>query len=340
MAYKQETEIKYNKKTEDLLEYLPPFMSDYYDYITLHVSASTLYGYVRDLKDYLLYLSDALGKPVKNITEKDIEGLSSLQITKYLTYLRYYEKDGRVYQNTNLSIRRKLSSIKSLHSVLFIQDKIAADQTVKIKSPKVEEHEIIRMDEQETKKMMDAVQFGETLSKKQMDYHNIYGYRDFTLMSVLLYTGIRVSECVGLDMRDIDLENHRMRVIRKGGSDGIIYYSDELTEILSDYITLFRKKQEAKSEKDEDAMFLSSQKKRMTVRNVQYMVKKYAANAEMIKHITPHKFRSTYGSALYDKTKDLLLTSAALGHKNIQTAKDHYVKPTDTLKDKRNEIKF
>ena len=138
----------------------------------------------------------------------------------------------------------------------------------------------------------------------------------------MLGTGIRVSECVGLNIQDLDLNSDGIRIHRKGGKEVTVYFSDEVERILSSYLKA-RKKMAALSG-SEDALFLSLQKKRIGVRAVENMVKKYASAVTPLKHITPHKLRSTYGTNLYRETGDIYLVADVLGHEDVNTTKKHY----------------
>ena len=79
----------------------------------------------------------------------------------------------------------------------------------------------------------------------------------------------------------------------------------------------------------EEALFLSLQKKRITVRAVQNLVKKYASKVTTLKKITPHKLRSTYGTSLYKETGDIYLVADVLGHKDVNTTRKHYAAQAD-----------
>ena len=128
-----------------------------------------------------------------------------------------------------------------------------------------------------------------------------------------------------------------MKVIRKGNKEDIVYYSDEVTEILRDYIYAYRKTIEAVSG-HEDALFLSSQKKRISVRSIERLVEKYAADCGMIKHITSHSLRKTFGSRLYESSSDLYLVAETLGHSSVETTKKHYADITNKHKEENRNI--
>ena len=160
------------------------------------------------------------------------------------------------------------------------------------------------------------------------------------MLSLLLGTGIRVSECVGINLSDIDIINTAIKIKRKGAKESIIYFSDEVAKALNDYI-VERKNNDKVYEKDNDALFLSLQNKRITSRAVQKLVKKYASGVTPLKHITPHKFRSTFGTNLYQETDDIYLVASVLGHNDVNTTKKHYAAIEDDKKRlARNRVKL
>ena len=151
--------------------------------------------------------------------------------------------------------------------------------------------------------------------------------RDLALVTLLLGTGIRVSECVGLDLSDIDFSNNGLRIHRKGGYETIIYFGEEVEKALKDYLEL--REEITPIEGHENALFLSLQNRRITVRAVENLVKKYARTVTTLKKITPHKLRSTYGTALYEETGDIYLVADVLGHKDVNTTRKHYAATND-----------
>ncbi len=169
---------------------------------------------------------------------------------------------------------------------------------------------------------------GEGLTKKQKEFQKLTSKRDFALISLFLGTGIRVSECVGLNLADIDLENNAFLVTRKGGNQVVLYFPPEVAEALADYIE--ERKQIETLPGHEDALFLSLQKRRMTQRAIQNLVKKYAAVAAPLKpKISPHKLRSTFATNLYQETGDIYLVADVLGHSSVDTTRKHYAEMTD-----------
>ena len=111
--------------------------------------------------------------------------------------------------------------------------------------------------------------------------------------------------------------------MRKGGNEMIVYFGEEVENALKTYMYTTRRTT-LPLPGHENALFLSTQRKRMGVQAIENMVKKYSRQITTTKKITPHKLRSTYGTALYQETGDIYLVADVLGHKDVNTTKKHY----------------
>jgi len=201
------------------------------------------------------------------------------------------------------------------------------------------------MEANEVAQFLDNVEFGTKLTDHQQSYHEKSKTRDLALLTLMLGTGIRVSECVGLDINDIDFDYDRIKIVRKGGYEAYVYFGSEAKEALLDYLE--ERKDIVTKDGHENALFLSNQRRRISVRSVENMVKKYARITTPLKKITPHKLRSTYGTSLYQQTSDIYLVADVLGHKDVNTTKKHYAdidewqrmkaKDAVTLREKSNK---
>ena len=190
--------------------------------------------------------------------------------------------------------------------------------------PKQHEKAIIRLDVDEVALLLDYVESaGSTLSGQALKYYEKTRDRDLAILTLLLGTGIRVSECVGLDLTDVDFKNNGITVTRKGGNQMVVYFGNEVAEALKQYMQGDRKVL-SPLPGHENALFLSTQRRRMGVQAVENMVKKYSRQVTPNKKITPHKLRSTYGTSLYRETGDIYLVADVLGHKDVNTTKKHY----------------
>ncbi len=325
-AYSKQLSKKQILELRSILSDLPPYVKDFMRSIDTSTQPRTRIAYAHDIKYFFEFLQSEnpylKKKEMYEIKIEDIENLSARDIEEYLDYLTYYVRDGREYTNDNASKKRKLVGLRAFFKYLYVNDYISQNITEKIKTPKIKEKTIVRMEANETADFLDTVEYGTNLTERQQKFHERDKVRDLALMTLMLSTGLRVSETVGLNIDDVDFGNSRVKVTRKGGNEAFVYFSDEATSYLQDYIK--ERKKIIPVEGHEDALFLSSHKKRISVRSVELMVKKYARVTTPLKKITPHKLRSTYGTALYQETGDIYLVADVLGHKDVNTTRKHY----------------
>ena len=188
---------------------------------------------------------------------------------------------------------------------------------------------IIRLETDEVSTLLTNVEDGKGLSTRQKSIQSKTKKRDLAILTLFLGTGIRISELVGIDINDIDMEVNGFKITRKGGNQTILYFSDEVKAALEEYLD---ERANNPLLDNEPALFVSLQNKRITVRAVQNLVKKYAHITTPLKHITPHKLRSTYGTTLYKETNDIYVVAEVLGHKDINTTRKHYAAISEDIK--------
>ena len=253
---------------------------------------------------------------------KELERRSGRIPEEYLDYMSLYQKDGKNITNEERGKARKLAALRSFYNYYFQSERIEKNTAALVPLPKRHEKEIIRLEPNEVAILLDQVEDGTKLTKKELEYHKKTKLRDVALLTLLLGTGIRVSECVGLDINDVDFNNGGIKIRRKGGYEAIVYFGDEVETALLDYLE--QREHIIPAEGHENALFLSLQSRRMAVRSVENLVKKYASRVTTLKKITPHKLRSTYGTELYKETRDIYLVADVLGHKDVNTTRKHY----------------
>lgn len=331
MEYHEEQRRKNIVKLRELILELPEFCVDYFRGIEPTTAERTRLGYAHDLRIFFQFLleyePDLSGKTLHEITLEDLDKVSSQQIEMFLDYLSYYFKPGEhgeeeEFQNGERGKARKISAVRSLYKYYYKKEKIKNNPAMLVSTPKIHTKNIIRLDVDEIARLIDEVDSGEKLTARQQAYHQHTRTRDLALVTLLLGTGMRVSECVGLDITDIDFANNGIRIVRKGGNETLLYFGDEVEEVLLDYMA--ERKKQSPLPGHENALFLSMQKKRLTVRAIENLVKKYAQTVTHLKNISPHKLRSSYGTALYNETGDIYLVADVLGHKDVNTTRKHY----------------
>lgn len=313
-------------KLRELLKELPPFCKQYFRGIENETSTRTRIAYAMDLKIFFEFLKETnsiLGKiEIISYPVSLLDDLRREDIEEYLEYLTYYEKDGKIFTNDERGKSRKLASLRSFYSYFYTGEIISKNVASLVPMPKLHQKQIIRLDPNEVSSLLDLVEHGEKLTTSEKKYHNKTVLRDLAILTLLLGTGIRVSECVGLDLQDVDFDNGGIKIRRKGGYEAVIYFGDEVEEALQNY--LYLRKEVIPESGHENALFLSMQNRRLTVRSIENLVKKYASKVTSLKKITPHKLRSTYGTNLYRETNDIYLVADVLGHKDVNTTKKHY----------------
>ena len=341
--YSREQEIKNTKKMREILEDLPGFCRQYFRGIEESTGARTRLAYAYDLRVFFEFIQRE-NPSLKDTSIRDfpiniLERIGREDIEEYLDFLTYYEKDGQVFTNDARGKARKLSAVRSLFKYFYTSEILTKDVTALVPLPKLHEKPIVRLDSDEVAKMLMKADSGAELTRSQQRFHDKTRLRDMAILTLLLGTGIRVSECVGLDLDDLDFREKGMLVHRKGGSESIVYFGDEVEAALKDYLE--QRKQILPKEGHEKALFLSLQNRRITVRAVENLVKKYAGLATSLKKITPHKLRSTYGTSLYRETGDIYLVADVLGHKDVNTTRKHYAAiDEDRRKNARNIVRL
>lgn len=343
-SYFETRDDKNIEKTRMILDELPTFVTEFIVGIRMRTTPLTRLGYVSDIKTFFEYLliknrNFKQTDSAQEITLKQLEEITSFDIELYAEYLSSYTgNNGRKLHCGEKAIARKLASLRSFFKYLYRKDRISHNITEKIDMPKKHEKPILFLEANEVADMLDTVEDNSApVNKRQKTYMAKTRERDLAILTLFLGTGIRISECVGLNITDVRFENYSINVTRKGGNTAILYFSDEVRDALDSYIKWLNKKKSeetpfAEKAKNTDALFLSMQGTRISVRAVELLVKKYASIVSPLKKITPHKLRSTYGTTLYRETQDIYVVADVLGHKDINTTKRHYAAISDEIR--------
>lgn len=319
------------------LKKLPGFAVDYIYSKELSSQVSTLISYSYDLLTFFTFLIERnplfKHKSTKDFVLEDLKDITSQDIMEYQRYLSLSDDDETPHENGVKAIARKLSPLRGLYSYHMKQKNIKENPMELVDLPKLKKDKnIVRMNNYEVMAILEAIEHGnEQMSKSQIAACNKTKKRDLAILTLMLNTGIRVSECNGLDITDVDLKVNSLTIVRKGGGQDVLYFGDEIHDVLTDYIETERAQAKPK-EGQEKALFYSRIGNRISVDAIEKLVKKYAKMVVPGKKITPHKLRSTYGTALYRETGDIRLVADVLGHENINTTIDYYAAIEDEHK--------
>ncbi|PNV63796.1 integrase [Clostridium sp. chh4-2] len=344
LPYHEQKDRENTLKLRSQIKELPPFCSDFFRGIEPRTSSRTRIAYAYDLKvffDFLKKENPLISKvDIMDISLSHLDRITVSDLEEYMEYLKYrFNEQNHEIVNKERGIMRKISSLKSFYNYYYRKEMIKNNPAALVELPKLHEKEIIRLDIDEVALLLDEVEVGDNLTEKQKKFHDKTKIRDLALLTLLLGTGIRVSECVGLNIQDIDFKNGGIRIHRKGGKEVTVYFGSEVEQALYDYLE--EREHITPENGHEDALFLSLQKKRINVRSVENLVKKYARIVTPLKKITPHKLRSTYGTNLYRETGDIYLVADVLGHSDVNTTKRHYAALEDERRrSARNAVKL
>lgn len=348
--FTKQRDLENTEKIRQIQKELPPVVTEFMrDSKVQDMSSNTRLGYIRDLRTFFYFLPRELADFADTVPSQiSIEQLATLKKTDFDHYSEYldsyikpaygsgdvfevdvhapYSKKRKIKGQTSNEASgkaRKIVALRQFFKYLFENDYIPTNYTERLHVPTIDDKEIIYLDEEEMKKLLDIVKngFGE---KKQAKFLERSRIRDVAIISLLLATGIRASECVGLDLNHIDTKEGTLYVTRKGGNEVELYFNKSTAEALDEYLQ--ERNELVPCPGHENALFLSSQRKRLTARALQNLVKKYASVACPNKqHMSPHKLRASFGTALYNKDGDIEDVANSLGHVNVNTTKKHYV---------------
>ena len=333
VTYHEQTDVENTLRLRDVLKTLPPFCRDFFRAIEPRTTTKTRISYAYDIRIFFQFLLE------QNPAFKDwsmdaftvdvLDQITAVDLEEYEEYLKVYQAGDKTETNGERGLKRKMSSLRSFYAYYFKREMIHTNPTVLVDVPKIHQKSIIRLEADEVALLLDYIEHGgDELTGQKKVYYEKTKDRDLALVTLLLGTGVRVSECVGLDIEDVDFKNNGIKVTRKGGNEIVVYFGPEVEKALKNYLEV--RKNIIPVEGHEHALFYSTQRKRIGVQAVENLVKKYARQVTTTKKITPHKLRSTYGTALYQETGDIYLVADVLGHKDVNTTKKHYAALDDS----------
>ena len=326
-TYHEQKDVENILRLREVLTTLPPFCRDYFRAIDTTTTTKTRISYAYDIRIFFQFLLDE-NPAFKNYKMTDftvdvLDQIKALDLEEYQEYLKVYQAGDKTETNGERGLKRKISALRSFYAYFYKREMIETNPTVLIDVPKIHDKSIIRLDTDEVALLLDYIEHcGDQLTGQKRVYYEKTKERDLAIVTLLLGTGIRVSECVGLDIEDVDFKNNGIKVTRKGGKEMVVYFGPEVEKALKRYIEV--RENIIPLEGHEHALFYSAQRRRIGVQAVENLVKKYASQITTTKKITPHKLRSTYGTTLYQETGDIYLVADVLGHKDVNTTKKHY----------------
>lgn len=280
-------------KTDELSPKWRNRIAEYKKYMRLekHLSANTVEAYMRDVKDFALYvesLGDVDGKEIspKQVERQAIEGFMALQ------YDRGIKKS---------SMARKLSSVKSFFNFLLLSDSIKESPAEFVEAPHAGRHLPDVLSTSEIDAIIEAMDSSPA------------GIRNKAIVEVLYSCGLRVSEAIGLKMSDVFFDDAVLRVTGKGDKQRLVPLSPEAEKRIADYLAV------RKGKKGTDTLFLNNRGDGLTRVMVFTSIRRAAASAGIAKNISPHTFRHSFATHLLEGGANIRQVQQLLGHSCIAT---------------------
>ncbi|OFI46006.1 tyrosine recombinase XerS [Floricoccus penangensis] len=329
------------KNIEQLKKEMPPFVLEYYQSkLTVPYSLTTLYEYLKEYNRFFNWLIDAgisNANKLSEISLNDLEHLAKKDLEAYINYLRErprlntYSKQNGVSQTT---INRTLSALSSLYKYLTeevenadgepyfyrnVMKKVATKKKRETLAARAENIKSKLFLGDESQDFIDFINndYEALLSPRALASFKKNMERDIAIIALILASGIRLSEVVNIDLRDLNLKTMIVEVTRKGGKRDSVNIASFARPYIEEYLTIRDKRY--KAEKKDIAFFLTLYKgvaNRMDASSIEKMVAKYSEAFKV--RVTPHKLRHTLATRLYAETNSQVLVSHQLGHSSTQ----------------------
>ncbi|MBR2615100.1 MAG: tyrosine-type recombinase/integrase [Clostridia bacterium] len=300
----------------------PPSVARFLSYkLTIQgCSEKTVYEYGIDLSGFLRFcfrdrFADQETADLTTVMDSDIASIQRQDIYEYLLYLARDKKNG------NASRARKLCAIRGFFKFLATKEHSIPDNPAKdIESPSLKPALPKFLTLEESRALLLAV-------KEHGSSHNL---RDYAIITLFLNCGMRVSEMASLSLSDLSGDLERLVVTGKGNKQRVIYLNDSCIAALSEYLSE-RKKLHCK---DPDALFVSRNSLRLSVKSIQWLVYRYLDLAGLgERNLSVHKLRHTAATLLYETGKvDVRVLKDILGHEQLTTTQIYTHVSSDHMK--------
>lgn len=293
----------------------PEFLNSFIDYIEtiLNKSANTVKEYNYDLNNFLKFIKIRLKltneTDFKNIVIKDmtVEDLKRVTLDDLHAYLGYLTRNNNSKATTRA---RKVSSIKALFNYLTAKTNLLeVNPAQNLESPKLGKRIPKYLSLGESQKLLKVTAISE-------DQRNVE--RDYAIITIFLNCGIRLSELVGINIKDISFSECKLNVIGKGNKERTIYLNKACMKAIQAYLDV--RPADIKNTPDKKPLFLSERKERISQRTVQVIVKKELQKAGLdTNKYSVHKLRHTAATLMYQNGVDIRALQELLGHESIAT---------------------
>ena len=300
------------EKVNNLIElHMPDFTRRFFNDKKKELMVSSIYVYSIDLSEFFDYLGTT-SYDIDKMKLSDLKNITPEIIEEYVEYLRTQTTDkGNHKVNSDQTVKKKLCVLSSFFDYYFLQGVIPFNPLLKVNRPKVPSGPPVGSDMQDNLKLLEFVSKGNLPGDKTMHYQDRLRNRDTAILALIMGAGLKASECVGLDISDIDLE-HNCLVVRSRRAPNLIYFSPYITDALSRYLE--ERLEMIAVYGHDSALFLSLQMKRLCIRSVEILLKKYSSILFGDEHtITPIDMRNAFRKNLFMSSKNMFFTAEMTG---------------------------
>ncbi|MFW5676131.1 MAG: tyrosine-type recombinase/integrase [Acetivibrio ethanolgignens] len=315
----------YSQKILDIVNQLPDFCYDFICNTNAGYSPNTRLEYARDIQLFLQWLlqnhPEFCDLEMKNISIEHLKKLQSYDIARFISWYSL--------NHAPRTTARKRATLSAFFSYLCENRALEYSPVTSSSKVKLNEKNLVYLEHDERDKFLNTVEYGNGMTNRELVFHDKYKKRDTAIFSLLLDTGLRISELQQINIKNLDLEKCNVIVTRKGGDILPVYFSDNTALVIEEYLE--EKKEKFKNLTENDPLFTTLKGDRIGIRALQKLTKKYAniAVPQRADELSPHKLRSTFAMDFYEASgNNILLLQKKLNHKNIQTT-NIYAKASD-----------
>lgn len=263
----------------------------------LNYSDYTIKNYQLDLTDFFKYVSKS------NI---DFLNIKNTHVRGYLKYL-----DTCNLKNTTIS--RRISALRTFYNYLLEKGLVKSNIFLNVKNPKLEKKLPNYLNYTEIEELLASI-----------DTRTDEGLERRLLIEMFYSTGCRVGEMVNIKISDIDFNSKTIKVMGKGSKERIVYYGDYASKYLEDYL---------KNKDKKGYLFTNKRGEKLTIEEVEYIVRDIMKHISIKTHVTPHTLRHTFATHLLNNGADIRTVQELLGHANLSTTGIYTHVSSDRLKD-------
>lgn len=300
---------------------LPAFCNQYFYEKTTIRNINTQLSYAYNFIHFFTFVNK---KGIASCTIKDmslsvLDKITVSDINEYCNYVVQISSNKIANRIDGLyGLKNKLFALRSLYGFFYSKGLIKTNPVTQISIPKTAYKTVKVITNDNKQNLIKSEGTSTNISKLQELYLEKTILRDFTIIHLILETGVKIEQVYNLNIKDVDINNNCLSIIRKGNYIDQIFYSNKFAKIMKEYIK-FRMKQV--DIENSDALFLSRQEKRMGIRSIQKLIKKYGNLNLADNKITAQVLRNSYGNDLYQTSNDLELVANILGYNNFDMVK-------------------